>query len=363
MNIILVVLLEGVYDKNSILSCLRGTPHIVKEIWFLLKSYYKSHIKLPEEYGEDEGHVSVYFKRNVFMPEFKFLKKYDHHDLSTVIRENINGIDEQLRKSIKEKDCIFPKPAGLNVKMMPYIYGGQEFKDYNLPNFLKPYFPLIRFCRTRKFYNDFESDKGKIFYLTIQEGWVEPSERQRRSDIHTDNPGSITIPKSGEGLSITEGKGNYVLGLEYRWGGGWVWESGRHEGGIFVASNVSNLCRFWDCKIARDEQRATEVIGEHGCCEHLKDFLPNEKEHEMKANCLYWITDRTPHEWLPLKTRTYRQYFRVVTENVSHWFVDHSTPSPCGVLPDPNITKIVKGNKFRSSELEIIDRGEYLKGM
>lgn len=213
MNIILVVLLEGVYDKNSILSCLRGTPHIVKEIWFLLKSYYKSHIKLPEEYEEDEDHASVYFKRNVFMPEFKFLKKYDYHDLSTVIRENIDGSDEQLRESI-----IFPKPSDLNIKMMPYIYGGQEFKDYNLPNFLKPYFPLIRFCRTRKFYNDFESDKGKIFYLTIQEGWMEPSEKQKGSDIHTDNPGPIAIAKSEEGLSITEGKLCFRFRISLGWG-------------------------------------------------------------------------------------------------------------------------------------------------
>lgn len=42
--------------------------------------------------------------------------------------------------------------------------------------------------------------------------------------------------------------------------------------------------------------------------------------------------------------------------------MDHSTPNPCGVLPDQNVIKIVKENKFRTNELEVIERGEYLKG-
>ena len=42
--------------------------------------------------------------------------------------------------------------------------------------------------------------------------------------------------------------------------------------------------------------------------------------------------------------------------------MDHSTPNSCGVLPDPNVIKIVNENKFRTNELEVIERGEYLKG-
>ena len=79
----------------------------------------------------------------------------------------------------------------------------------------------------------------------------------------------------------------------------------------------------------------------------------------MEPNVLYWITDRTPHESLPMKERTYCQFFRVVTENVSLWFADHSTPNPCGVLPDPSITKIVRGNKFDPESLEIIEHEAY----
>ena len=58
------------------------------------------------------------------------------------------------------------------------------------------------------------------------------------------------------------------------------------------------------------------------------------------------MTDRTPHESLPLKTGTYRQFFRLVTSRVGLWFADHSTPNPFGIVPDPKITKIVRGSKF-----------------
>ena len=61
---------------------------------------------------------------------------------------------------------------------------------------------------------------------------MEPSKRHRRSDIHADNLISIAIAKKQEWLQ----KGREtVLDLECRWGGGWIWVSGRHNGGIFVA--------------------------------------------------------------------------------------------------------------------------------
>ena len=71
----------------------------------------------------------------------------------------------------------------------------------------------------------------------------------------------------------------------------------------------------------------------------------------MDPNTMYWITDRTPHESLPLNNNTYRQYFRLVTHQVSLWFEDHSTKNPLGAVPDPIITKIVKGSKFGDHSL------------
>ena len=140
-----------------------------------------------------------------------------------------------------------------------------------------------------------------------------------------------------------------------------ILQSRGHIGGIYLASNVPNSCRAWDCKIERDSKSGVDIIGQHDSCEHIKDFLPNDKEVMLEADCIYWLTDRAPHESLPLKERTYCQFFRVVTEQVSFWFADHSTANPYGVSPDPNITKIVRGNKFDTDTLEVVPPPQTLK--
>ena len=78
-------------------------------------------------------------------------------------------------------------------------------------------------------------------------------------------------------------------------------------------------------------------------------------EVTTKGHRLYWMTDRTPHEALPLKDGMYRQFFRLVTSRVSLWFQDHSTPNPNGVKPDPQITKIVKGSKFDDEGVVLLE--------
>ena len=106
-------------------------------------------------------------------------------------------------------------------------------------------------------------------------------------------------------------------------------------------------------KFCKSDRR--EAIGQLGNIEHLRKLLPDELALTTKANQMYWLTDRTPHESLPLKEGTYRQFFRLVMSQVGLWYKDHSTPNPKGVLPDPKITKIVKGNKFDSEGVEIVD--------
>merc|ERR1719510_2465024 len=66
----------------------------------------------------------------------------------------------------------------------------------------------------------------------------------------------------------------------------------------------------------------------------------------MHPNTMYWLTDKTPHETLPVKEDTYRQFFRVVTSSLSAWFPEHSTANRLGVKPDESITKIIEGSKF-----------------
>ena len=351
MNPILKTIFEGVYDDKSILSSLRGTPHLIKKLWCILKNCFKSHIKLPKDYDHYEVPEGVSLENEVLMPGLGFLKEFAPYETYGIFIED---------------DVIFPKATDININMMPYISKGNDFEDYKLPPYLKPYAELIYFCgtNTNDPLYDSENDKGKIFYLTIQEGWVEPNESQRRPGIHTDNPGNIAIKNSGKYSVSAEGAGEYGKNYyEHHWGNGLIMSADCHFGGIYMASNIPNSCRAWNCQIEKDQNNGSDVIGEHGSCEHLKEFLPNDNEVLMKANTLYWITDRTPHESLPLTKRTYRQFFRVVTENVSLWFADHSTRNPYGVLPDRNITKIVKGNKFVANSLEIIDHDEYLKSL
>jgi hypothetical protein len=117
------------------------------------------------------------------------------------------------------------------------------------------------------------------------------------------------------------------------------------QGGIYMASNIENSCKVWNSQVRCDENNQDmEIIRRHGEIEYLRPYLG--PSTIMKPDNMYWITDRTPHESLPLTKDAYRQYFRLVTHQVSLWFEDHSTKNPLGILPDPNITKTVKGSKF-----------------
>ena len=84
--------------------------------------------------------------------------------------------------------------------------------------------------------------------------------------MHIDNPGPLKIKKEQE---CVEGKGVgstiYFQGVLYHWGGGFKNES--LSGGIFIASNVPNSCRLWNCKIEKDLVNDSEIIGENGDCE------------------------------------------------------------------------------------------------
>merc|ERR1712176_540425 len=90
--------------------------------------------------------------------------------------------------------------------------------------------------------------------------------------------------------------------------------------------------------------------GHHGDLEHVRGILG--KGMGMEANTMYWLTDRTPHETLPVKEDTYRQFFRVVTSKLSAWFPEHSTANRLGIKPDSAITKIIEGNKFSDDILK-----------
>lgn len=104
------------------------------------------------------------------------------------------------------------------------------------------------------------------------------------------------------------------------------------------------------------------LTSEGGSCEHIRPFLLEDdaETYTLDANQLWWITDRTPHESLPLKEGAYRQFFRYRCELfldsmfVSHhslvigpigvWYSQHSTPNPLCSLPINVVT--INSNKF-----------------
>jgi hypothetical protein len=187
------------------------------------------------------------------------------------------------------------------------------------------YAPLIELCMNtvRNYYRT----GTDVYYLTIQESFVEAGHCQRRPGLHTD--GHANADWGGD---LSKGEGWW-----HSWGKG---ENGRNaprEGGIFLMSNVPNSCAVWDCCL-----KTPGVLGD---CEDLRSRLSAYGPTMLEANRLYWITDRTPHEALPTQESGYRQFLRVVTEKVDVWYEQHSTPNPLGVVPPPEC-KIITENKF-----------------
>jgi len=106
-----------------------------------------------------------------------------------------------------------------------------------------------------------------------------------------------------------------------------------------MANNVKNSCRIWPNLI----NSPGEVQGMYGNMDHLLPLLSSPTM--LEPNRLYWLTDRTPHECLPLKFRTFRKFFRLVSGDLSIWFKCSSTKNPLGVVP-PKTTYVYQGNKF-----------------
>lgn len=183
----------------------------------------------------------------------------------------------------------FPASQGLNVNMMPVIFGDAD----TVPHELRGYLPLMAACSRLR--------PGSTAYLTVHESYVREGETQRRPGVHVEAPAA------------------------FGWGGGW----GGCEQGLYMASS-DGACRAWDClRFDGDEHGAVR----EPACEATK----------MAPSRLYWLTDRTPHEALPSPYSGVRQFFRLVSEHVGGWFAEHNTPNPLGVQPD---APIIYGSKF-----------------
>jgi hypothetical protein len=108
---------------------------------------------------------------------------------------------------------------------------------------------------------------------------------------------------------------------------------------LIFASNVAGTSVVYDALV---DKNMPGIVDKHGGCEYLRKFIgPGTK---LEAGQLVWMTDRTPHEALVQLEGGYRQFFRVVTSNISHWFAQHSTPNPQVHLPEDVV--VVNENKF-----------------
>eukprot|EP00441_Pelagodinium_beii_P045430 CAMPEP_0197624386 /NCGR_PEP_ID=MMETSP1338-20131121/4047_1 /TAXON_ID=43686 ORGANISM="Pelagodinium beii, Strain RCC1491" /NCGR_SAMPLE_ID=MMETSP1338 /ASSEMBLY_ACC=CAM_ASM_000754 /LENGTH=359 /DNA_ID=CAMNT_0043194519 /DNA_START=92 /DNA_END=1171 /DNA_ORIENTATION=- len=211
----------------------------------------------------------------------------------------------------------FPEPRDIHINMMPFIMGEKE----SLPDEYQHYWPMIENC-------DLPTEEiGKVGYLTVHESFVKAGQCQRRGGLHIESPGTLVDP-----AKYTKER--------YDWGCGIVrHDASKVEGGIYMANNVAGSCRLWNAKITDPVLAA----GKLGDMEHMRDVLGD--GFDMKPGTIYWLTDATPHENLPVKEDCHRQFFRLVTSSLSAWYPEHCTANPLA-SPDPAVTKIVAGSKF-----------------
>ena len=329
------ILLLAVYDDNHPFSAFRGMRYIVKAIWeYVLqfnKHYWYKHIKVPLESESTHYHYAHSIGSSIF----------------------------------PYRSWKFPD---ININMMPFIMA-DTFTDTKLPRYLEKYYDtLIMACLNKD-----HTQLNKICYLTIQESFVEKGKTQRRPGLHVETPGIIYIPQQEndngavDKVRYKKGFGMFETGRQQLgwWGLGTFYE--KPYGGIYMASNVADSCAVWDCGLSvvsvenEDGGVSREIIGHLGDIEHLRDSLPDDQRMVMKANEIYWICDRTPHESLPMKESGYRQFFRLVTSDVNIWYEEHSTPNPNGVKPDETKVTIIKGNKFimqfRGNDIDDVGNG------
>ncbi len=240
----------------------------------------------------------------------------------------------------------FPAFQGTNINMLPFRMGDPE----SIPEEYRHYSDLIEACRLPP------SELGKVGYLSVSESIVAAGASQRRPGLHTEGHPMLAWGEYSGGSwggsppppASPQPKGEPKPKSEPEpepgaWGGSWNGEGwGRAPvprkgaallGGLYMASTIAGSCAIWD--------RYVKVPGPMGDCEHLRCELGSGQL--LDANELVWLTDRTPHEALPVMETTPRQWFRLVTSLVDVWYRQHSTANRLGIQPP---CRIIETNKF-----------------
>lgn len=274
----------------------------------------------PREYAEQIDNATTSFLEvsKIQYPRYHavtFPEGTSHHD--RYLKANEIGVLDPWDGNPGIGQANFPEPQDININMMPFILGDIQ----SLPEEYQHYWPLIKQCNVP------EEEEGKVCYLTIQEGFVAAGQSQRRGGVHIESPGTMIL-------------GGQYKAQRYNWGCGAVlFDDSVVHGGIYMASNVPNSCRIWNLRVKEPER----AVDSHGGLEHMRDILG--EGTCMEANKIYWLTDATPHESLPLEKDTHRQFFRLVTSSLSVWYPEHSTANEKTKV-DQSITAVLNGSKF-----------------
>ena len=74
-------------------------------------------------------------------------------------------------------------------------------------------------------------------------------------------------------------------------------------------------------------------------------MYPNSYNQTIQMKSPSSLTEKAAELKSKLDWSSRRQYFRLVTSQVSVWYADHSTPNPLTALPK-NV-EVIRGDKFR----------------
>lgn len=358
-------LLQGTRDESSPLNLLQGHESTIIQIIyrFLIDLWYTYAIKPTppafmiakmralEAHGHDAERI---IHRGHSIP-------MRHVLIPTNGRPTALGASRKDRPEAAFAKCNyveFPEPSvvsmnnaqtrrAININMMPFIMGDKD----SLPDDIQCYYEgVIQKCPISL------SEVGRVGFLTISEGFINADQTQRREGVHiecstvslktkTKSQLTSSLPSPRQGISNISSSNNskpggaFIAAWEHSWGRGFFYTPDEFEGGLYMASNMDHTCQIWDALISPYEGIVNQ---QGGNADYLRPFLG--VSTKLKRNELVWLTDRTPHEALPQEHDGFRQFFRLVTSDVSIWFEEHSTPNP--KVPLPSYVTVIKGNKF-----------------
>ena len=198
------------------------------------------------------------------------------------------------------KTITFPQFQGLRCLMMPYIQGEIE----SLPTEYHSYADILQSTWIKK---------GDIGFLTIDESVAKEGTPHRGERA-----------KYGRALHTEVGR---LPGEVYKWGDGGRWGDSvvtvDKDVQILLANNLDDSCALWN-----SEHEDTSDDGDIG---YAAEQYPYEDAIFMKAGEVHQIGIFTPHESMPVKRDTKRQFLRIVSSGV-HGRESYFTVNPLMVI-------------------------------